>query len=121
MGLFTDDELADLASEQLAAMPDTCTITRPQRMSDHAGGETNTSTVVGAVACRYEPESRRAVVAVVAGAVVTLAYWTFTMPAGTDVRAGDLLTVGARTFAVAGVLGPTSYQLALRVRAHEQE
>ena len=121
MGLFTADELADLQAEQLAALPDTCTITRSQQVSDGAGGMTSASTVIATVACRYGPESRRAVVVVVAGRVVAVAHWTFTSPLGTDVRNGDLLTVGARTWEIAGVLSPTSNQLAVRVRAQEQE
>ena len=121
MGLFTADELADLQSEQLASMPDTCTITRSLQVSDNAGGMTSASTVIATVACRYGPESRRAVVVVVAGRIVAVAHWTFTFPLGTDVRNGDLLTVGTRTWEIAGVLSPDSYQLATRVRAQEQE
>ena len=121
MSLFTADELADLQAEQLASMPDTCTITRSQQVSDNAGGTTSARTTIATVPCRYGPESRRAVVVVVAGRIVAVAHWTFTFPIGTDVQNGDLLTVGTRIWEAVGVLSPDSYQLATRVRAQEQE
>lgn len=120
MSLFTDDELADLAAEQAAALPDMCSITRATKVSDGAGGFTTTTTT-STVACRYAPESHRALVIEVAGRVVTIAHWTFTFPSGTDVQAQDTLTVGARTWQIAGVLTPQSYELATRVRALELE
>lgn len=120
MSLLTDDELADLAAEQVAALPDTCTIARATSVSDGAGGQTTTTTT-STVACRYAPESHRAAIIEVAGRVVTIAHWTFTFPSGTDVQAQDTLTVGTRSWEVAGVLSPETWQLATRVRALEIE
>lgn len=104
-----------------ARLPDTCTIARSQQVSDGAGGTTSAKTTIGTFPCSYGPERGISTLVVVAGRVVTLAYWTFDFPVGTDVQNGDLLTVGARTWLAVGVFSPDSYQLATRVRAEEQE
>ena len=96
-----------------ASLPDTATVSRDTEVSDGAGGWTVTTATSGPVACRVAPAGGRE--AVIAGKLDSVAAWTITLPALTDVTAKDRIVVGARTFEVAAVLGPRSWEIARRV------
>lgn len=101
--MLTPDELAALREDVLATLPDTCAVQRVT-LAAAGGGQAETWNTVTTVACRVAPSGRSPQERAIAERLGNVSAWTLTLPALTDVRVGDRLTVGARTFAVAGVL-----------------
>lgn len=92
------------AREQAAWMPVRATISRVTRVSDGAGGTTETwGTHLTGVRCRVDLPSSGAEEQV-AGQIQSVATVIVTVPHGTDVTARDRLTVDGRTFEVVAVL-----------------
>lgn len=111
--MFNDQDLAAMRQTQNDAMPDTALVKRPTRTSDSGGGTTSTLTTVATVACRVAKEPASEVLA--GNREVTFVDWTITLPFGTDVLAGDSITVGARTYHVISVMSG-SWSTALRAK-----
>lgn len=95
------------------SLPDTAVVKRDTLTSDGAGGYTTSEATVATVACRVAPSGGRE--AVIAGRLDAVATWTLTLPALTDVTAKDRIVVGTRTFEIAAVLDPRSWEIGRRV------
>jgi len=116
--MITSDELEWMREYQEDALPDTATIQRVSRTPDNAGGASESWEKVATVACRVAPSGRAPEDRAVAERLNVTSSWTITVPAETDVRAGDRVVVDARTFEVLAVLAG-SYETARRVVCSE--
>lgn len=113
--------LAALRGYANLALPDSCIVQRPNRVSDGEGGYTlGTPTTVATVACRVSPLGNAAQESVIGEAVRAVAQYVVHLPAETDVRSDDRLVVGSRTFEVVEPLR-RSYEVIRRVIAREVE
>lgn len=108
-------------------MPDRCTVVRPTRTKDTAGGWTESdATIASGVPCRVDTRDRTANIPFVAGGVQTVAPYVVTMsvhpsrwPSGVvDITDKDTLIVtgqGAGSFQVLAPGGPTTGELTREV------
>jgi hypothetical protein len=122
MSLLTAGELAAMRATADAALPDTCTISRPALVSDGAGGQTSTySQVGGTIACRLSPAGvgTQSDEMELADRDTSTTDWIVTLPAGTDVGEKDRVLTGGRTFEVTRVKAPMSWEISRRVLAIE--
>lgn len=116
--LLSAAELASMRSTLNRTLPDTATIQRDVVGSDGSGGQTVTSiTTTGAFACRVAVAAGRE--EVIAGKLDAVGTWTITLPALTDIAAGDRIVIGSRTFEVSLPLRPRSWELSRRVLCTE--
>jgi len=110
-------QLSAMRSTLVASLPDTAVVKRDTLTPDGAGGWTTSEATVATVAGRVSPSGGRE--SVVAGKLDAVTTWTITLPALTDVTAKDRIVVGSRTFEVAAVLDPRSWEIGRRVLAVE--
>lgn len=113
------DGMQALAADLL---PDTAAITRTQTTRDSSGGvKTASTTNVATVPCRVTVRSQdgSAREDVHAERPTSRVEWILTVPAGTDLRASDRVTVGSRVFEVTGLLAG-SYEAHRRAVCQEQ-
>lgn len=106
-------EIADMA------LPDTCTISRATTASDSKGGQTQTwANVATDVDCRLSSPRTQPTHTVAGETPQTVATWTITLAANTDIRPSDRIFIGTRVFEV-DAAGDRSYEISLRVTARE--
>lgn len=110
-------DLTAMQTTLTASLPDTCQVRRNTPVTDGAGGETDAWANQPAVTCRVSPLARsdRLAEIPVADRIAAVSSWIITLPAGTDVTEKDQLLSGGRTFQVASVLGPRSWEIGRRV------
>jgi head-tail adaptor len=103
------------------SLPDSCAVVRGTYASDGAGGRTQSGSSSTTVACRVSPTSLtlRNAELITGERLTAVAPWTITLPAETDVTVSDRITSGSRTFEVAAVLDPRSWELGRRVLCEE--
>lgn len=112
--LLSTAEIASMRATQALAWPDTCTISRATVASDGMGGQTETWSTVATVACRLGVSGTRPNEGETGDQLRTSADFVFTMEQGTDVRNGDRIGFGSRTFEVTKAQAH-SWETALRV------
>ena len=110
--MVTSGELAAMQAVQQATLIEACAIVRRTLASDGAGGQTVTETATATI-CRLAASTNMPADRLVAGSVTEQTLWRITLPAGTDVRKADAITIGSRTFEVAGIYGPHTLTTAL--------
>ena len=110
--MVTAGELAAMQEVQQATLTETCAVVRRTLASDGAGGQTVSSASTATV-CRLAASGNTPADRLVAGSVAEQVLWRITLPAGTDVRKADAVTIGSRTFEVMGVYGPQTRPSAL--------
>lgn len=111
--MLTAAELAAMRTVQEAALPDSCTRSRPNLSSDGRGGQIVGTPDTKAFACRVAPTTGRE--AEVAARLTSQVSYTVTLPAGSDVLAEDTLSVGGRVLQVIAVLAGGAWETARRV------
>lgn len=112
--MLTASELAAMRSTLTESLPDTAQVQRKTRVSDGMGGFTETWEVVATVACRVSPSGLSSQERAVAERLGSSRVWTITLPAQTGVQTPDRITVGSRSFEVAGI-GNRSDEICRRV------
>lgn len=118
-GIFSAAELADLQDLAVSVMPDTAQVQRPTVTDDGAGGSTAAYAAVGGpVPCLLGARNLTASEAPTAGRLGITTLWDVQVPAGTDVRAADRLSISGRTFEVVSLL-TGSYPVAVQLTAAE--
>lgn len=100
-------------------LPESAQVQRPTDTATGDGTSQSWSTIA-TVAARLSPAGNTAQEQVIAQQIQAGSAWRITLPHGTDVTARDRIVIAGRTFHVAGVLGPKSYQAALIVIAEER-
>lgn len=118
--MLTTEEITAMRATVGETLVDQATITRPVRVSDGLGGMTTSWATITTVACHLAPERTQGEIENEDHARVTSAQkWMVTMPAGTDARMADRLTINARTFEVGSVDAPRTWELHRRVHCTE--
>ncbi len=107
--MLTAEEIADLAAEEAAALPQTCRLIEPVPVSDGAGGFTVT-TSERTLPCRVEPLAASDLA--VNERLSRGASYAAILPAGTAVGEEAVLSVGGRRLVVTGRLDPLPYPVA---------
>lgn len=115
--MLTNAERARLEHDILPWLHDTANIFRPQRTQDAYGVVREMVSLIGATPCRVS--ENRAAAELVAQQMANVAAWTVVVPAGADVRAGDILEVGGRRFRVTSVVGPSTFGVTQRCSCAE--
>lgn len=111
--MLSSDELAAIRAEQVATMPDTCTVQSVTRTADGMGGFTEDWDDSASYACRL---SSRGVpreyleMAAAQGAH----YWMVTLPHGAVVTREDRLKIGDRALSIVGFASGGAWETALR-------
>lgn len=114
--MLTAAELDSMRADVNASLPDTCAVVRPSTTVDSTGALVEgVPTTVATVACRISPSIRVPEEAIAAGRVGNVTPWNLTLPAGTDVSAGDRISSDGRAFEVVADLAPRSFEVSVRV------
>lgn len=114
-------EIAQARADQAALLPDLATIQRKTLTTDGAGGFTETyPTVATGVPCRLSRVTSRGDLLKVAGErIADQTTHRIAFAAGTDVRVGDRLAIGAATFEVVFLAVAGAWELARHALARE--
>ena len=110
--MVTAGELAAMQATQALTLVESCAIVRRTLASDGAGGQTVSETTTATI-CRLAASTNTPSDRLVAGGVTEQTLWRITLPAGTDVRTADAITIGSRAFEVMGLYGPHTLTTAL--------
>lgn len=97
----------------------TCTITRATLTPTNIGASASTATVASGVACGLATPSAALLAVLATDAVGDVPQWVVSLPAGTDVRVGDVLAIGADRLRVQALRTPQSYSTLVQVLATE--
>lgn len=89
-------------------------IVRKTRVSDNAGGNVYSETVVPNVPCRRRPQLAGNVETQQGGQLYSGLQWQFSFPHDTVLSNDDEIVDGAERFLVMGVLGPKTYESSRR-------
>lgn len=109
--MLTAAELAEARSVQALTLTQSASIVRPALSSDGMGGWTESTAVAATVACRVGV-AKDADYRLVAGKLRERAALRITVPALTDVRTDDRLTVDGVTYQVLGIRSPETLETA---------
>lgn len=113
--MLTSAEVASLREVGNAFLPDNATISRPARSGDGAGGSTVAYATVATVAVRVQPAGQQPQELVSGERVQSEAVFILVLPAETDVRPGDRVTVGSTVYDVSDALAPRGYEVVRNV------
>lgn len=114
--MLTDDEIEDMGADLDLSLPDLADVLRPARTDDSGGGSTITDEeAYSDLAVRVSPSDMTPDERIIADRVQALMLWDLTFPAGSDIRAADRITVGARTFEVIAPKTRRSFEISCRV------
>jgi SPP1 family predicted phage head-tail adaptor len=108
--VLTTAELTSMQAVQQQTMTETVVVSRRTLTSDSLGGRTDSWTTAATTVGRIAPVS--AGEAILAGQQRIVANWKITLPANTDVRNEDRLTIGSRVFEVVGIQGAETRETA---------
>lgn len=109
-------EIAKAAADMAAALLDkTCSIARPTNAVDAWGHATAaTTTVASNVACSLERPSHGLLLEL-AAQIRELSTWDLALPNGTNVQAGDIVTINGASYTVQNSFAGETWQLLLHV------
>lgn len=115
-GMFSACELAAMRATVAATYDQTAAIQRNAPANDGQGGQTESWSTVGTVACSVIPRNGQAKLEGERPVSVTL--WTIYLPYGTAITAKDRLVVGSATYEITDLDEGASYatELAVHVR-----
>lgn len=114
--ILSAQELAYMRAAQQAALPDTCTVSRPTTAVTDTGGVTRGFAPVASYPCRLHVQ--RAGESVLSDRSAHQAVLVVTLPHNADVRPTDRIVIGARVFEVTGYASG-SWETARRVTVSE--
>jgi SPP1 family predicted phage head-tail adaptor len=103
----------------LDSLPDVCTISRRTQTTDSQGGYTETWATASTTTCRVVSSNLTPEERATADRLSLATAWVVILPALTDVTAADRIVVGSRTFEVAAVLAPKTWEVGRRVLCKE--
>lgn len=118
--LVSPNQLAQLRAAEVNRMVDLCSIIHRDRVEDDSGGRSVVTTQVDNVPCWREENLAGNTEQPFGGRLVSGLQWLFVLPYGTVIENDDEILYGSERFAVMGVLGPRSLELARRVIAVEK-
>lgn len=91
MPLLTSSELAQLRSDILDLLPDTCRIERMTVSNTNGYAEETWGTAVASIACRFDPDNTRIAQEIVAAGEANVIRYIVTLPYDANVQDGDRL------------------------------
>lgn len=97
---------------QVMTMTETCAVERDVAVGDGAGGEVLTPGVVDTLFCRVAPTRLSERESLMALGLQSAAVFRVTVPAESDVRVTDRLSVGGTVYEVMAVQGPGTLETA---------
>ncbi len=98
-GTVAPSDLTWMQAIQVAAQPETAVVSRPSRVADAWGGQTETWATVTTTTCRISPANSQREMRI-AEALGSTALWRLTFPYLTDVQHTDRVAVSGRTLEV---------------------
>ena len=111
--MLSSDELAAIRAEQVANMPDTCTVQNVTRVPDGMGGFTEAWDDGTSYACRLSSRGlprEYLEIAAISGAH----YWMVTLPHDAVVTREDRLVIGGKTVSIVGFASGGEWETAKR-------
>jgi hypothetical protein len=116
--MLSDGDLDGYRSHFDALLGESCVIERTQATSDGMGGSTSSWIAAGTALCNVAPIKRTGGDGFLVGdQLQEPADRVITFPAETDVRTGDQLSIGGRTYQVSELREPRTYEFVRRVEA----
>lgn len=116
--MLTTSDIAGMRATLDLSLPGTAIIVRPSGSSDGMGGVTDAWAAAGTVSARLSPSGSGSD-QIAGGQVINEAPWTVTVPASTDVRTTDRITISGQTLEVVAITSPRSYETCLRAACVE--
>lgn len=117
--MLTAAEITSMRSVQALALPDSCIISRDTIASDGRGGVTRTPATVATVDCRLAVGGGQATEEIDAERLRNESSWIITVAQGTDVRDGDRIVIGSRSFEVLKARAHGAWEMARQVTCIE--
>lgn len=117
MTFFAPAEIAELEALLAEARSETAQVARMTRVSNKAGGYTDTPQVVATEQIFRAPEVAGAGEVVVGGQGVQGLRWKMLFRSGADIRETDRIQIGSVVYEVVAVAGPQTVQAGLLVYA----
>ena len=119
MVMLDSAELATYRDAFNELLSDSCVIQRLVTASDGQGGSTSAWSAVGTALCNVSPLKTASGSPVVGEQVTEVADRIVTLPAETDVRAADQLSIAGSTYTVSELREPRTYEFVRRVEARQ--
>lgn len=110
--------MAGLRATLDQSLPGTAVIQRAAGSADGMGGVTSAWSAAGTVSARLSPSGSGSD-ELIGGQAVNEAPWTVTLPALTDVRTTDRISISSKTLEVVAVGAPRSYETCVRAACVE--
>lgn len=117
--MLSATELADMKLMVADTLVDSCTRRRTTTVADSAGGYTETTADAGPYDCLLMPANTQAALDLVAQDIKIVCPYVIRFEAGRDIRAGDRVLIGVRTFEVKAPLKGAVMELVRRVACVE--
>lgn len=115
--MLTSADITSLRVVGEAFLPDSAVISRPARTTDSAGGYTTAYSDVATVAVRVQAAGQTPTENVQGERIQSRAIFKLVLPANTDIRPADRVTVGSTVYEVSAALAPKSYEVVRNVNA----
>jgi hypothetical protein len=113
--MLTAGEIAGMQAVCGQTLDESCAIGRRGEVSDGGGRKTITYPTVATVDCARAPYDSQGSEAPLGDRATAQARWIVTLPAGTDVRSSDRLTIGGTVYEVLSIRSDRTYELTTRV------
>lgn len=98
--MLTTKELAQLRTEALDLLPDTCRIERATVANTYGATAETWGTAVASAACRFDPDQSRKEENVVSDREAMVTRYQLTLPYNTDIRDGDRIVYNGGTYQI---------------------
>lgn len=96
--MLTQTELTNMRAVLTLSLPQSCEIRRELETTDEQGGGVPAPELVATSVCRFAPGGQLPTIQRLGEELVSVREWIVTLPWGTDIKQGDLITVDGRTF-----------------------
>lgn len=100
MSMLTDAEIAQLRTDVLETLPDTCNILRTTWSNNKGTMVPSESTAVSGAACRVDPYNKQDSEGMLAEQESNRSYFRLTVAYDTDLQDGDTLSFGGERYEV---------------------
>lgn len=116
MTWLTDSELTQLRLDVVETLPSTCDILRPTATNTNGYVTDAYGTAVASAPCRFDPDTLRKDVQVIAGGAADIAAYVVTLEYDTDIQDGDRLRYEGDTYNVNSLWESHSSRIVRRAR-----
>jgi hypothetical protein len=117
--MLTIRELAELRSDVMELLPDTCRIERPTVTNAHGYTSNAWGTAVVSTACRLDPDTSRQDVEVVAGREGSVSRYILSLKWDVDIQDGDQIVLGGKNYQLTELHEAHSDRIVRRARVSQ--